>query len=626
MAGSLGGSQTGGSKSALGRFFGGMLAIYRFIRSVLFNLLFLFVLLMLVVALIGQPPVVIQNNTALLLNPTGVIVEQRSYSDPLTVIANGSTGLVNGEVVLQDLLDAISTAKDDNRISSMLIMTDWLQSAGLSQLHDLGLAIDDFKTSGKKVYAWGSSFDQGQYLLASKADEVLMNSYGQVGLEGFGVWQNYFQSALAKLGVNVHIFRVGEYKSAVEPFSRSDMSPESRSNYTQLLNDLWGNYISQVEGNRGLAAGTINDYVNRYDEHLAEYQGNTADLALALNLVDRIDSRPAGLAYLQELIGTSGDELKAIEFQQYLAANPAPFANPSRRIALIVAEGEIIDGEAPQGTIGGDTLGNLVREVANDDDVEALVLRINSPGGSAFASEIIRGELAAFKASGRPIVVSMGDTAASGGYWISTPADQIWASANTLTGSIGIFGTMFTLEESFSKLGIGTDGVSTTELAGYAAAGRPLPDMAGRVIQQQIEHGYTKFIDLVAESRDMDPVQVDAIAQGQVWSGQAALNNGLVDQLGTLDEAIAAAATLIRAESYQVELYEPMLSPFEQFLKQVMENATVSAATDRMASLLEPGPVQQTLRRVEQELDWLNRANDPQHAYVRCLECSGLRL
>jgi protease-4 len=617
-----------GQPSALGRFFGGMLAIYRFIRSVLFNLLFLFVLISLLVALMGEPPVIVQNGSALLINPVGVIVEQPRYSDPLTVISNGSSGLsVNNEVVLQDLLDAISAAKDDNRITSMLIMTDWLQSGGLSQLHDVGLAIDDFKTSGKKVYAWGSSFSQGQYLLASKADEILLNNYGEVGIEGFGAWQNYFQNALTKLGVNVHIFRVGDYKSAVEPFSRSDMSPESRSNYTQLLNDLWSNYTREIETNRGLTAGTIDDLVNHYDEHLAEYQGNTADLDLAMDLVDRIDTRPEGLAYLREAIGTSGDdELRTIGFQQYLDTVPSSIAARSPRIALIVADGEIVDGEARPGTIGGDTLGTLISDVTSDDDVKALVLRVNSPGGSAFASEIIRSELAAFKATGRPIVVSMGDTAASGGYWISTPADQIWANANTLTGSIGIFGTMFTLEETFNKLGIGTDGVSTTALAGATALGRPLPDITGRVIQQQIEHGYSKFIELVAESRDMDPAQVDSIAQGQVWSGQAALNNGLVDQLGTLHDAIAAAATLIGASTYQIDLREPSMSPFEQFLQEIMQNARVQAAMTSISSLLQPTPVQRILRQAEAELDWLSRANDPQHVYVQCLECSSVKL
>lgn len=617
------------SQSALARFFGGMLGIYRFIRSVMFNLLFLLVLLIVFGALLGTPPVVVQPGSALLVDPAGIIVEQETYNDPLTLLTNRSAGLGdNGEVLLQDLLDTIHAARDDERITSMLLMTDWMQGAGITQLFDLGDAIDSFRSSGKKVYALGSSFDQGQYLLASQADQILMHDFGQVGLEGFGVWQNYFQNALTKLGVNVHIFRVGEYKSAVEPFSRNDMSPESRANYTKLLDDLWRTYVSRIEMNRSLATGTVDDYINRYDEHLAEYRGNTADLALALKLVDRIDSRPAVLEYLKQQIGTTGDdELNTVNFRDYLHANPPAIHEAADRIAVIVAEGEIVDGEAPQGSIGGDTLSALIRDTASDNDIKALVLRINSPGGSAFASELVRAELAAFKASGRPVIVSMGDTAASGGYWIASAADQIWASAATLTGSIGIFGVMFTLEESFNKLGIGTDGVGTTALAGYTATGRALPEVASRSLQLQIENGYERFITLVSEARDLDPAQVDAIAQGQVWSGQAALDNGLVDKLGNLQGAIDAAASLAGVADYRIEWEQPVMSPYEQFLKQLMEMSGVKALVQPLThGLLQPSPVQQLLQGVEQELDWLLRANDPQHTYARCLECGSLRL
>jgi len=617
------------SQSALARFFSGILGIYRFIRAVLFNLVFLLVLLIVFGALIGTPSVVVQPGSALLLDPAGIIVEQETYTDPVTLLTNRSAGLGdNGEVLLQDLLDAINAARDDERITSMLLMTDWMQGAGLTQLFDLGDAIDSFRSSGKKVYALGSGFDQGQYLLASQADQVLMHDFGQVGLEGFGVWQNYFQNALTKLGVNVHIFRVGDYKSAVEPYSRNDMSSESRANYTRLLGDLWRNYVSRIEMNRSLAAGTVDDYINQFDAHLAEYRGNTADLALALNLVDRIDSRPAMLEYLKQEIGTNrDDELNTVDFSDYLHANPPAIQESIDRIAVIVAEGEIVDGEAPQGTIGGETLSALIRDTTSDDDIKALVLRINSPGGSAFASELVRAELAAFKASGRPLIVSMGDTAASGGYWIASVADQIWANAGTLTGSIGIFGMMFTLEESFTKLGVSADGVGTTAMSGYAALGRALPEVASRSLQLQIENGYERFITLVAEARDLDPAQVNAIAQGQVWSGQAAFDNGLVDKLGNLQGAIDAAASLAGVDDYRIEWEQPLMSPYEQFLKQLMEHSGVKSLVQPLAQgLLQPSPVQQVLREMEQELDWMLRANDPQHAYVRCLECGSLRL
>ncbi len=612
--------------TALGRFFGGMLRLYRIIRSLIFNILFLVLVLGLVIALIGQPPQVVHHGSTLLLNP-GAIVEQESLGSPLEMLSSGGSRLEQGEALLPDLLRVIAAAKDDDRIKAMLIMTDPLNKVGLSQLKDLEQAIADFKTSGKKVYAWGSSFHQGQYLLASTADEILMNKFGDVGLEGFGIWQNYFQSALNKLGVNVHIFRVGAYKSAVEPYSRSNMSEESRSNYTKLLGDLWTDFVHDVETNRKLKPGTVNDYINHFDQHLADYKGNSAELAKALGLVDRIDSRPDALAYLKQQIGTRGEDLNTIDFRDYLHAVPAKVLSPSHKIAVIVADGEIVDGEAQPGSIGGDTLAALIRKAAQDDGVKALVLRINSPGGSAFASELIRSELVAFKANGRPLVVSMGDTAASGGYWIASAANKIIASPVTLTGSIGIFGTMFTLEESFNKLGIGTDGVGTTELAGYSAIGRPLTPMAGRALQLQIEHGYEKFLTLVSESRDLDHAQADAVGQGQVWSGKAALEKKLIDAYGNQQDAIKAAAALANLEEYQVDVRAPSLSPLQQFIKRLAENEQAQTLlTPLLKSYFTLSPVQLFLHKAEAELGWLARANDPQHVYVRCLECDSVKL
>ena len=612
--------------TALGRFFGGMLRLYRIIRSLIFNILFLVLVLGLVIAMIGQPPQVVHHGSTLLLNP-GAIVEQESLGSPLEMLSSGGSRLEKGEALLPDLLRVIAAAKDDDRIKAMLIMTDPLNKVGLSQLKDLEQAIADFKTSGKKVYAWGSSFHQGQYLLASTADEILMNNFGDVGLEGFGIWQNYFQSALNKLGVNVHIFRVGAYKSAVEPYSRSNMSEESRSNYTKLLGDLWTDFVHDVETNRKLKPGTVNDYINHFDQHLADYKGNSAELAKALGLVDRIDSPPDALAYLKQQIGTRGEDLNTIDFRDYLHAVPAKVLSTSHKIAVIVADGEIVDGEAQPGSIGGDTLAALIRKAAQDDGVKALVLRINSPGGSAFASELIRSELVAFKANGRPLVVSMGDTAASGGYWIASAANKIIASPVTLTGSIGIFGTMFTLEESFNKLGIGTDGVGTTELAGYSAIGRPLTPMAGRALQLQIEHGYEKFLTLVSESRDLDHAQADAVGQGQVWSGKAALEKKLIDAYGNQQDAIKAAAALANLEQYQVDVRAPSLSPLQQFIKRLAENEQAQTLlTPLLKSYFTLSPVQLFLHKAEAELGWLARANDPQHVYVRCLECDSVKL
>ncbi|MFZ9584092.1 MAG: signal peptide peptidase SppA, partial [Pseudohongiellaceae bacterium] len=438
--------------------------------------------------------------------------------------------------------------------------------------------------------------------------------------------KNYLKDPLGKLGINAHVFRVGEYKSAVEPYLRTNMSPETRENYSRLVGDLWSHYAGEVETRRSLPAGTLDDYIANLPEHLAEYRGNSADLALALGLVDRIDSRHALADYLREQIGSSNDQLRGISYRRYLATDPQPATIANDKIAIVVAEGEIVDGESGPGRVGGDTLAQEIRAVTEDARVKALVLRVNSPGGSAFASEVIRSELAAFKASGRPIVVSMGDLAASGGYWISTPADQIWASPVTLTGSIGIFAVTFTFEDALAKLGIGTDGVGSSPLAGVGTLGLPLPETMARAIQLSIENGYQQFIGLVAESRDLDLQQVDAVAQGQVWSGTSARSNGLVDEIGGLDQAIHAAAGLARLEDYQVDVREPEQSPAQQILQEILDSAMVRESLKPLLASLSPAEnslLLQGLQRIEGELDWLQVANDPQHRYLRCLACSG---
>ncbi|MGV3591022.1 MAG: signal peptide peptidase SppA, partial [Gammaproteobacteria bacterium] len=545
-----------GTPNPLIRFSSGVLRVYRFFRSVILNLVFLLLLLIVFASLSGPPPLVVGNDSALLLEPDGVIVEQLSYTNPLDSFVNEAAGAtVIGEVLLQDMIDVIAYARDDERITSLILNTDKLAGGGFSHLQDIAAALRSFRESGKKVYAVGSNYTQAQYYLAAQADEVILNSFGAVGIEGFSAWQNYFGELITKLGINVHIFRVGEYKSAVEPFERMDMSPEAEENYTRLLGDLWGLYVADVTTARNLAGGQLQDVIDNHDEHLADYDGDAAQLALQSNLVDRVESQAATRTYLLDLLG-HGTELRTVDYRPYLRSQRGPAPGPESglpvtdKVGIIVAAGNIIDGEAPRGLIGGESLSQLIRQAREDETVKALVLRIDSGGGSAFASEMIRTELEAFKGDGRPVVVSMGSVAASGGYWIATPADQIWASPSTVTGSIGIFGIYPTFENSFAKLGIGTDGVGTSELAGYMTIGRPLTPLAERSLQLTVENGYERFLDLVSASRNMTVEAVDAIAQGRVWSGQAALELGLVDQLGSLDEAVIAAAELAGIDSY----------------------------------------------------------------------------
>lgn len=619
-----------GSTNPLVRFFSALLSIFRFFRSVVLNLLFLLIVLVIVGGLVGQPALVIPQGAAIVVNPAGILVEQKSYLSPVEQVIGGNTSAAGtGEVLLQDLLDAINLAATDERIGSMVLLTDMFAGGGLSQLQEVGRALNAFKSSGKAIYAIGSAFSQSQYYLAAHADEVILNSYGSVDLEGFSAWQNYFKDGLDKLGVNVHIFRVGAYKSAVEPFDRNDMSPEAKANYTELLTDLWRLYTNDITTLRNLEPGAIDNYINTQDQQLALYGGDTAQLALQTRLVDRTESRDDTIEYLRSRIGIQDESYPNVDYVGYLQAQrkPQSVVPNAAAVGIIVASGTITDGEAPRGAIGGDTLAGIIRNARNDDNIKALVLRIDSGGGSAFASEIIRAELEAFKATGRPLVVSMGSVAASGGYWIATPANQIWASASTITGSIGIFGIYPTFENSLAKLGIYTDGVGTTELAGYATVGRNLPPLAERALQLTVENGYARFIRLVAQARNMTEAAVDQVAQGQVWSGENALEQGLVDNLGSFDDAIAAAARLANLDTYSTRLLELQLSPTELLLQQIVDNTGVEALLAPLGSSLQQrSPVELLLSSVEREFRHLLDLNDPGALYLQCLECSGLTL
>ncbi len=617
------------STNPLLRFFSGLLAIYRALRAVVFNLVFLLLLLLLASPFLPQPQLPVPADSALVLDPVGVIVEERTLMSPVDQVLNETAGADDsGEVLLQDVLDAIDLATEDSRISSLVLVTDNLQGGGFSHLRDIAEALQRFRDSGKAVYAWGGNYNQAQYYLASVADEILLNPMGAVDLEGFGSWQLYFRDALDKLGVKAHIFRVGEYKSAVEPYERNDMSPAARENYSRLLGDLWDIYLADVAARRGIEPAAITSYIDRQDEHLAEYAGNTARMAHAHGLVDRVESRPASLAWLQQTVGADGDSFRGIDYESYLSRmRTAPDPLVQNRVGVIVASGEIQDGEAPQGSIGGDSLSSLIRDARADSSIKALVLRVDSPGGSVFASEVIREELAAFKESGRPLVVSMGSVAASGGYWIATPADEIWASPATITGSIGIFGVLPTLEDSFAKLGLHVDGIGTTQLSGAGAVGRPLSPLLERSLQEVIENGYASFLALVAESRDMSTEDVDRIAQGQVWSGQAALELNLVDKLGSLDDAIASAAERAGLEAYDTLLLQHELPPLQQFISDMLDNTSVRVALAGWAQWQTPAlPGSQLLQELRGQLQASLPSGDPRGAYVHCFECRQLQL
>ncbi len=613
--------------STLGKFFHGLARLYRGFRAIILNLVFIIIVLLGIGSMLGQPPVVVETGSALLINSEGILVDQLTFVDPLNVLMSDSLGdTTTGEILLRDLLAAIDFAATDSDISSIVLVLNNLGASGLSKLQEVGAALDEFRDSGKKVYAVADNYTQGQYYLATHADEIILNTMGSIGLEGFSTYQYYFRNALDKLGVDVHVFRVGEYKSAVEPFERNDMSAEAREANAKWLGDMWQSYVSDVSAARQFEPEFINAFINTLDQQLGEFNGDFSQLALERNLADQLMSRQEVNDYLRSEIGaaSSGNGFLYISLRNYLSSRLDQIKSLQKsndKIALIVASGQIYDGRRSPGEIGGDSLQDLIRQAREDEDIKAVVLRVDSPGGSAFASEVIRSELARLKNAGKPLVVSMGSVAASGGYWIATAADEIWASESTITGSIGIYGLYPTFKQSFDKLGINTDGIGTTELAGALSVGRELPELASNVIQLNLEDGYNRFIRLVAEARNMTIEEVDDIARGRVWAGQDAFDLGLVDNLGNLDQAIASAATMARLDNFEVQLIEQSLSPGQQLIQDLVNNVTIKTLLGSRIAATPDNPISDFYSSLNRSLQSLLDFNDPQGLYLHCQEC-----
>ena len=599
------------------RVFGGLMKLINGLRLLLVNLLFLFVLLF-IVSMINSEIPAIPDKTALVLNPQGALVDQLSYIDPLVNLL-GDSGQYEQETLLQDVIDAIHMAAADERITSIVMRLDGLSYGGISKMQEIAEALQVFRESGKKIYAVGDFYTQDQYWLAAQADEIYLNPMGGVDLEGYGLYRNYYKQALEKLDIDFHVFRVGEYKSGPEHWIRNTMSDEAKQSNQSWLDQLWGVYVATVAERRSLKSFVLNQYVNEMDVLLAQYQGNTATAAMAAGLIDGVKTRDEANRYLIEQVGAVDEDgyYQGVEFSSYVWLRRFEDEQPETEslVGIIVAKGVILDGQQPAGGIGGDSLAELIRQARMDSEVNAVVLRVDSGGGSAFASEIIRNELALLKESGKPLVVSMGSMAASGGYWISALADEIWATPTTLTGSIGIYGAFPTLDKALAKLGIYTDGVGTTDLAGAMRLDRPLNPIAGRVIQSSIEHGYEQFLEVVAEGRNMDKESVEKIAGGRVWTGSDAFHNGLVDKLGGLDQAVVAAAALADLDSYRRQVIELPLTPQEQFLRGLgnvlspIKNYSINSQW------------QQLLAPFRSSLDLLSQMNDPRGIYLQCAAC-----
>ncbi|TPV93577.1 MAG: signal peptide peptidase SppA [Myxococcales bacterium FL481] len=559
------------------------------------NLLFVAVLVAVAVWLLADREPRIADSTAMTLSPKGTLVEQLRGPNPLGNLMDPRGATPNAaETLLRDVITAIELARDDDRVQALVLDTSDLRPTGLSKLQDVGAALRSFREAGKRVIATADSYSQPGYYLAAHADEVYVHPMGAVALTGLSRYRFYFKDAIDRLGLNWHVFRVGTFKSAVEPYLASSMSPEAKSANRAWMDDLWTAYLDDVARARGLSSKAVRDYADRLDQHVTATGGDTALAAQHAGLVDGVVTRDEVRARLVELVGEDPETHKPrqVAASTLLAAHRRATSLLEGRsepaIGVIVARGAIANGERTAGQIGSDSTAALIQKARHDDDIKAIVIRIDSGGGSAFASEVIRRELEQTRAAGKPVVASMSSVAASGGYWIACGADEIWASATTLTGSIGVFGMFPTFERPLAEVGITVDGVATASLAAPSSA-RGLDPRQAAMMQLGVEDSYARFLDHVSAARGMDREAVDAVAQGRVWSGQDALAEGLVDHLGRLDDAIGAAARLAGLGDEPRVVYvqrEPDAS--ERLLQEILRRTPASAGpSDGAESLID---------------------------------------
>ncbi|MGE8234593.1 MAG: signal peptide peptidase SppA [Stenotrophomonas sp.] len=568
-------------RNPVASFFIGIWDVMNFTRRLILNLLFFGLLFLILIGLMvavgkgASSTTVLQEGTTLVIAPEGRLVEQYS-TDPLSRALGKALGETNAEELqLRDLIRAIEAAKDDKKINRVVLQLDKLQPSGFASMREVTAALQDLRAANKQVVAFSENMGQSQYLLAAQADEVYLDPMGGLLLEGLGRYRQYFRSGLQdKLGVDVHLFKVGEFKSAAEPYVLDAASPQAKEADLFWMNDVWQRYLGDIAKARKLDAAQLAAGIDTLPEGIAAAEGDLARFALQQKLVDGLKTREEVDALLTERGVADGDadggyrQIGLGDYLTQLDARRSPM-DSRPQVAVVVAEGEISGGDLPAGRIGGVSTSALLREARDDDDVKAVVLRVDSPGGEVFASEQIRREVEALKAAGKPVVVSMGDMAASGGYWISMNADRIYADESTITGSIGIFGMIPNFARSLDKIGVHTDGVGTTRFAGAFDVTRPMDPAVGQVIQSVINKGYADFTGKVAAARNKPVEAVDEVARGRVWSGAQAKERGLVDAFGGLKAAVAFAAErakLGESDKFRVRYIEKAATPFAQFM------------------------------------------------------------
>ncbi len=591
------------------------------LRKVLHLVLLLVIFLLFFGVMSGEAPPILPEKAALVVQPVGALVEQLS-GDPYERALAELMGDAQPQTLVQDVVDALEAAGTDSRIGAVHLELSSLTTAGIDKLERVAAAIEKFQESGKPVIASADFYSQQGYFLAAHADEVYLNPEGLVFLQGYGSYREYYRDAIELLRIDWNVFRVGTHKSYVEPYTRMDMSPEDRESRQRMVDHLWTSYQARVVAARGLAADAIDDYSQNLVAHTEAAGGDLAIVARDRGIVDDL----LGRTQLREvMIGHVGPDAEdestysAVWMKEYLSqlALRRASGDPDASVAVVIAAGSILDGSQPPGTIGGDSTAGLLKRALDDDSVKAVVLRVDSGGGSAFASEVIAEEVRKLQAAGKPVVASMGSVAASGGYWISMDADKIYASPTTITGSIGILGMFPTFQRTLATVGIGTDGVGTTPWSGQLRPDREMSDETKRLIQLVINDGYQDFISGVAAGRDLDIDYVDQIGQGQIWTGEEALANGLVDELGGLDAAIAGAAELAGLEEYGQKLVEIEISPAEQF---ILDLLTFSGriGIDPRAFATPPTPIEQFANRFQALVSQVAQFNDPKGVYSYC--------
>ncbi len=570
-----------------------------------------------------QPLPLVPSRAALVIQPHGHLVEQLTGS-PWDRSVSALAQDREPETLVRDLTEAIRAAAKDERIKVLVLDTEELGSGGLTKLKAVAEAIQVFRASGKKVLAFAHYASQEQYYLMAQADEAYLDPAGEVGVIGYAAYHLYYRDALEKLGVEVNVFKVGTHKSFTEPFTRQDMSPEDREQVQGILTPLWQAYQTGVEGARHLAPGAVESYVRDILPSMREAGGDAALLAQQRGLVT---GRKTWLEFEKEIIGLVGEDssshsFNAIDQADYLAANRPDSVlsrHPDGQVAVLVASGNIIDGDRPPGEIGGDSFAALLRKARFDADVKAVVLRIDSGGGSMLASEVIRQEVAALKAAGKPVVASFASVAASGGYYIAMDADEIWAEPTTITGSIGVFGIVPTFQKTLGKLGIASDGIETSPLAGAMNLERSFEPAAREVLQLGVEHAYHDFVGHVANARHKKPEEIEAVAEGRVWVATEALKLGLIDQLGDVDKAIAAAARRahLGAGRYGTSWRSKELTWRETLIRQL--RAEGGSLLGRLGFGAEPpSQIGRVVGAAERQLRSLAAFNDPRRVYYYC--------